>query len=224
MNYAVIVAGGSGTRMNSTTPKQFLTIHGKPILRYTAESFLRAYHNIQLIVVLPSDFIDLGKEVLHGLAPQHPILFVEGGQSRFHSVKNGLACVAEGSQVFIHDAVRPCINTLFLKSLEDFCHENGNAIPCILVKDSLRKIENDFSQSVDRSVYRIIQTPQVFNSTEIKHAFNLPFQESFTDEASVLEAYGAKVYLCNGLEQNIKITTPTDLTLAGLYLSEYPTD
>ena len=218
MIHAVLVAGGSGTRMNSSLPKQFLTINGKSILRYSVEAFLGAFSEINITVVLPAVYLEQGGEELNDLMKTHSISIVAGGETRFHSVKNGLNKLTGSGIVFIHDAVRPCITSQFLLDLSHNCITNGNAVPCIAVKDSLRKVIQDESAAVDRSQFKIVQTPQVFHIDEIKKAFELPYQSQFTDEATVLEAFGAKVHLCEGLEQNIKITTPDDLPIATHYL------
>lgn len=219
MMHAIIVAGGSGTRMNSSLPKQFLTIHSKSILQYSVEAFINAFDDIHIIVCLPESYLQLGKQVLGELMEKYPITLIRGGETRFHSVLNGLnALHIDEGIVFVHDAVRPCINSSFLHHLASECLEYGHAIPSIAVKDSLRKVSDQDSKSVDRNEYRIIQTPQVFKVSDLKHAFTAPYQAIFTDEASVLESYGKKIHLCNGLERNIKITTPDDLPLAEVFL------
>lgn len=218
MIHVVLVAGGSGTRMKSAIPKQFLTIDGKTILRHSVEVFLEAFSEVHIVVVLPNANLQQGKQVLDDLSAIHSISFVTGGETRFHSVQNGLAQVSGNEVVFIHDAVRPCITPAFLVELKESCLRHGNAVPCIDVKDSLRKVSHGESVAVNRNEYKIIQTPQVFRLSEIKQAFQLSYQEHFTDEASVIESLGLKVNLCQGLEQNIKITTTDDLPIAAHYL------
>lgn len=219
--YAIIVAGGSGTRMNTTIPKQFLTLGGKAILQYAVEAFLNAFPSIEIVVCLPQTYIELGYDVLKDLISKHNIKLVAGGETRFHSVKNGLDQLTEPGIIFVHDAVRPCIHSTFLESLYKECTQYGNAIPCLAVKDSLRKVTKDqLSIAVDRTEYKSIQTPQVFQLIELKKAFELPYQATFTDEATVMESYGVKIHLCEGLDRNIKITTPDDLPLAGLFLQQ----
>jgi 2-C-methyl-D-erythritol 4-phosphate cytidylyltransferase len=218
MKYAIIVAGGNGTRMQSQIPKQFLDLNDKPVICYSIESFLSVFPDIQIVVVLPKDYIEHGKSVLSYLKSTHPIIYVEGGQSRFHSVKNGLMSIPNNGVVFIHDAVRPCISRELLQLLFVKAESNGNAIPCIDLKDSLRKVELEKNRAVDRSKYKIIQTPQVFQAELIKQAFEQDFNEQFTDEATVLEGLGQEISLIEGDEANIKITKPIDLTLMSLLL------
>lgn len=220
MKYAIIVAGGSGTRMLSQIPKQFLDLNGKPVICYSIESFLSVFPDIQIIVVLPKDYIEHGKSVLANIQSTQPILYVEGGQSRFHSVKNGLMSVQNRGIVFIHDAVRPCISIDLLQRLYLKAELNGNAIPCIDLKDSLRKVDFTKNRAVDRSKYKIIQTPQVFNVELIKQAFEQEYHEQFTDEATVLEGLGLEINLIEGDEANIKITKPIDLTLMSFLLKQ----
>lgn len=216
----IIVAGGIGTRMNSETPKQFLLLHEKPIIYYSIRQFIETFPSSRIIVVLPSHFIEHGKILLQPYFDIEKIQFVEGGETRFHSVKNGLDTIDNEGIVFIHDAVRPCINDLFLKNLFQQANDIGHAIPCIDIKDSIREVNSDNNKAIDRSKLKAIQTPQTFKIPLIKHAFSQPYKDSFTDEASVLESIGVRIYLVDGLEKNIKITKPLDLEIASLFLKE----
>jgi 2-C-methyl-D-erythritol 4-phosphate cytidylyltransferase len=212
--YAVIVAGGAGLRMGSLLPKQFLLIHNWPIVWYTMQVFLKSYKDIQIILVLPEEFYDTGRAICDEMNPQYPVLTVTGGETRFHSVQKGLSLVQEPSVVFVHDAVR----CLLSPSLIHFCYEEaiqfGSAIPCIESKDSIRILTDTGHVSVNRTNIKLVQTPQTFLSDLILPAYQTPFRESFTDDASVLEAAGGTVHLVEGEVNNIKITTPLDLAIA----------
>jgi 2-C-methyl-D-erythritol 4-phosphate cytidylyltransferase len=212
--YAVIVAGGAGLRMGSLLPKQFLLIHNWPIVWYTMQVFLKSYKDIQIILVLPEEFYDTGRAICDEMNPQYPVLTITGGNTRFHSVQNGLSLVQEPSVVFVHDAVR----CLLSPSLIHLCYEEaiqfGSAIPCIESKDSIRILSDTGHVSVNRTNIKLVQTPQTFLSDLILPAYQTPFRESFTDDASVLEAAGRTVHLVEGEVNNIKITTPLDLAIA----------
>ncbi|HEY4967754.1 MAG TPA: 2-C-methyl-D-erythritol 4-phosphate cytidylyltransferase [Puia sp.] len=212
--YAVIVAGGAGLRMGSLLPKQFLLIHNWPIVWYTMQVFLKSYKDIQIILVLPEEYYDTGRAICDEMNPHYPVLTVTGGKTRFHSVQKGLSFVQESSVVFVHDAVR----CLLSPSLIHLCYEDtirfGSAIPCIESKDSIRILIEDDHVSVNRKSIRLVQTPQTFMSDQILPAYQVPYRESFTDDASVLEAAGRTVHLVEGEANNIKITTPLDLAIA----------
>lgn len=212
--YAVIVAGGSGSRMQSTSPKQFLKIGGKPVLLHTLETF-HAYNPVlQIILVLPASQKEVWKEIrkTHDCQIAHAI--AEGGESRFQSVKNGLALVPLGSLVAIHDGVRPFVRQETLRQGFSTASENGSAITTVPLKDSIRRIENGDSKAEDRSQFCLVQTPQTFQSDLIKKAYRQKENHLFTDCASVAEADGNKINLVAGSYENIKITTPEDLLLA----------
>ncbi len=213
---AVIVAGGSGTRMGASIPKQFIELLGKPLFMYSIDAFLQAFEEIQIVLVMPEDFIDYAFEVLSSFQyPLHRISIVKGGVTRFHSVKNGLSAVSVETIVFVHDAVRCMISKELIQACYEACIASGSAIPAIPVRDSIRTIQHDgVSSIVDRNNLRIIQTPQTFNASDLKKAFESDYLESFTDEASVAERYGMKIHLIPGEESNIKITFPEDLAFA----------
>jgi 2-C-methyl-D-erythritol 4-phosphate cytidylyltransferase len=212
--YAVIVAGGSGQRMGTDIPKQFLLLRQKPVLWHTLHTFLAAYTDIQIILVLPKDNVSKGEKMVGDLSAGNRILITTGGESRFQSVQNGLALVTEPSVVFVHDGVR-CLVT---KELIHRCYEQaivkGSAIPAVMAIDSIRMVDEEDHHVVNRNHVRIIQTPQTFLSKLLLPAFQQLYDENFTDEATVVEASGELVYLIEGDYQNIKITRPLDLVLA----------
>jgi 2-C-methyl-D-erythritol 4-phosphate cytidylyltransferase len=214
--YAIIVAGGTGSRMNNAMPKQFLPIDGKPIFYYSMQAFITSFPDIQLVLVVHPDFIKNMHSVLQHFSERINVTIVAGGATRFESVKNGLAALPNIADaiVYIHDAARPFISKKLLQNLQEDCITYGNAIPCITVNESMRVTTQEASCMIDRSILRIIQTPQVFKLSILKKAFLQPFQDSFTDDASVIEADGIVVHLSNGIDENIKITTPAQLQMA----------
>ena len=212
--YAVIVAGGSGTRMGSSLPKQFLLIQGKPVLFYTIRAFLDAFPTIEIILVLPESQMELGKEIMDGYFTGANIRLTTGGETRFHSVKNGLSLVTEEAVVFVHDGVRCLITKELLIRCFDKAMETGSAIPVTECRDSLRLITEDGHVVLDRTAVRQVQTPQTFHSKLLLPAFAIDYKERFTDEATVAEAFGIEVNLVEGDPENIKITSPVDLTVA----------
>lgn len=209
--YAIIAAGGSGQRMGSSVPKQFLQIKGKSILWYSVCAFADAFEDINIIVVAPSASI---AEAKHVCAEFRNITFVEGGATRFQSVKNGLAVIKKSSIVFVHDAVRCLITKELIQRCYQQAVEKGSAIPAVALNDSIRMVENDINKAIDRNNLRIIQTPQTFRSEIILPAFDVDDKESFTDEATVVEASGISVHLIEGEQSNIKITRPVDIFIA----------
>jgi 2-C-methyl-D-erythritol 4-phosphate cytidylyltransferase len=211
---AVIVGGGSGSRMKTDIPKQFLLLKEKPILFYTIDSFLKAFADFKIILVLPADYIEQGNQIIQTYFPASDIQIVAGGATRFHSVQNGLSCINEEAVVFVHDAVRCLVSEDLITRAYESTVENGSAIPVVSSKDSVRMIQNNNSKIVDRSTIKLVQTPQVFLSSVLLPAFKLPFQEDFTDEASVVEHFGHTIHLIEGEETNIKITHPIDLIIA----------
>lgn len=214
--YAVIVAGGSGKRMGSATPKQFLLLHDKPVLYYTLRTFLEAYDDLDIILVLPEEYTDLGREIIDAYFDYGRIRITSGGETRFHSVKNGLQLVERDSVVFVHDAVRCLLTTGLIQR----CYENalrvGSAVPVVYCKDSVRLLHEEVNDNevLDRRRVVLVQTPQTFHSKIILPAFGIDYKEKYTDEATVVEAFGLKVALVEGEENNIKITRPVDLVVA----------
>jgi len=211
---AVIVAGGSGTRMNTQTPKQFLILNGKPVLYYAIDAFLKAYKDLQVILVLPDEYIAAGQEIIDAYFDYRRIKITSGGRTRFHSVQNGLELIKEESIVFVHDGVRCLLTPALIKRCHDAALEHGSAIPVIDCKDSVRMIKGEENEAVERSTIKLVQTPQTFHSKILLPAFKIDFKDKFTDEATVAEAFGLKVHLVEGEENNIKITRPTDLLIA----------
>lgn len=214
VQYALIVAGGSGSRMQSDTPKQFITIGNKPILLHTLEAFYRYSPEIQIILVLPAEQTAYWKELRKTYNCQVPHAIVEGGNSRFQSVKNGLILVPPEAVVAIHDGVRPFVSQETIGKGFTTAVESGSAITSVLLKESIRRLTANGSQAENRSEYRLIQTPQTFQAQLIKEAYRQPEREHFTDCASVAETAGNKVSLIAGSYENIKITTPEDILLA----------
>lgn len=218
--YAVIVAGGSGKRMDAVVPKQFLLLQGRPLLWHTLTIFLRSYDDIIIILVLPKANLAEGESLRKNLNATQKIMLAEGGETRFQSVKNGLQLVKEPSVVFVHDGVR-CLIT---EELVHRCYEQalvkGSAVPAVTATDSIRIVENEGHYVMNRNHVRIIQTPQTFQSTLLLPAFEQPYDESFTDEATVVEANGEQVFLIEGDYDNIKITRPFDLLIAEKILAE----
>lgn len=212
--YAVIVAGGTGTRMRSATPKQFLLLNGKPVLYYTLKAFLDAFEDIEIILVLPEEHIGTGQEIIDAYFDYSKIHLTVGGRTRFHSVQNGLALVQEDSVVFVHDAVR----CLVLPDLIRDCYEAtlnfGSAVPVIACKDSVRILTDEGNEALERDVVKLVQTPQTFYSKILLPAYQIDYKDKFTDEATVVEAFGLKLYLLQGDEDNFKVTHPADLLLA----------
>ena len=218
--YAVIVAGGSGLRMGTTVPKQFLPIFGKPVLLYTLNTFLQAYRDLEIILVLPELHTTTGQEIVNQCDDPARVWITFGGETRFDSVKNGLRHINQHSIVFVHDAVRCLITTELIHRCYETAVENGNAIPAIKAVDTIRIERYNRTEQIDREKVRIIQTPQTFFSEIIKAAFELDYEESFTDEASVVERLGVNIVLVEGEDSNIKITRPIDLLIAEKIMEE----
>ncbi len=217
----IIVAGGKGLRMGNDLPKQFIPIGGKPVLMRTIEAFYRFDQDINIILVLPVSHQDYWKSLCeeYNFSIEHVI--ANGGETRFHSVKNGLALVADGL-VGVQDGVRPFGSVEMIKRCFDAAEEEYPAvIPVIDSTDSLREVvDEDKSRIVDRSKIRLVQTPQVFDVNVLKKAYQTDFKETFTDDASVVEAMGVNVHLVKGEVTNIKITTPLDLKIGELIIRD----
>jgi 2-C-methyl-D-erythritol 4-phosphate cytidylyltransferase len=214
----IITAGGIGKRMGANQPKQFLHLKGRPILMWTIERFFAYDPSMQIILALPEDFMDTWKDlcIKHSFTIQHEL--IAGGKERFHSVQNALK-IAEGDFIGIHDAVRPFVDLHVIQNCFQLVIEHLAVVPVIDMKDSLRQLCGKHSVSVNRSQFKLVQTPQVFESQLLRKAYKLPFDESFTDDASVIEALGQRITLVNGNEENIKLTTPFDLKLAEVLLT-----
>lgn len=217
---AVIVAGGSGSRMGSSVPKQFLLLKGKPVLWYTLRTFLNAFPDLKIVLVLPANNIQQGEKLIQEFEEKNRITIVEGGASRFHSVKNGLATIKEQSVVFVHDGVRCLVTIDLIRKCFFQTIEKGNAVPAVSSTDSVRLEENGHNKFLPRENVRIVQTPQTFLSTVLLPAFEQVYSPLFTDEANVAEQYGEQIFLIEGEYTNIKITRPVDLILAEQILEE----
>ncbi len=218
--YVIIVAGGNGSRMNSNIPKQFLLLHGKPVLYYALNTFLQTFDDCKIILVLPEEHIAAGQEIIDAFFDYNRIQIVIGGRTRFHSVQNGLAQVDdENSIVFVHDAVRPMVSSALIYRCLSAVVESGTAIPVIDCKDSVRILTESGNEVVERRNLKLVQTPQAFHGKILLPAFNIDYKDKFTDEASVVEAFGLKVSLVEGEEENIKITKPVDLIIAASFLN-----
>ncbi|MEO5570030.1 MAG: 2-C-methyl-D-erythritol 4-phosphate cytidylyltransferase [Bacteroidia bacterium] len=213
----IIPAAGIGLRFGNAIPKQFTLLSGKPVLMHTMERF--SFINGQIILVLNPSFIDHWKKLCTDFTFTIPHTIVEGGKNRTDSVKNGLAIIQDDGIVAIHDAVRPLVSRRLIEELFAVAEEKGNAVPAVVVKDSLRKTGNEKNYSVDRNAYRMIQTPQCFNLNKIKTAYNNLGGKEFTDDASVFETLGEKINLVQGESSNIKITEAGDLLFAEVLLS-----
>lgn len=217
--YALIVAGGAGKRMNSSIPKQFHMLNDKPLLYYTLRAFLEAYDDMQIILVLPEEYIAVGQEIIDAYFDYSRIQITNGGRQRFHSVQNGLAMVEDESIVMVHDAVRCLITPALIRRCYEAVLEHGSAIPVVPCKDSIRMLTEEGNQAIDRNALRLVQTPQAFYSKIILPAFKIDYKEWFTDEASVTEAFGLKLHLVEGEEENIKVTHPIDMIVAQAILN-----
>jgi 2-C-methyl-D-erythritol 4-phosphate cytidylyltransferase len=214
MEYALIVAGGSGTRMQSETPKQFLEIGGKPLLMHTIKVFAEYSNNLKIILVLPQDQFPAWAKLVEDYAFTTPHQLVSGGQTRFESVKNGLQEIEGDGLVAIHDGVRPFVSTNLIGLCFKSAKKYGSGVAAVMPKDSIREVSKDINKNVDRNKYRLVQTPQAFVLSIIKEAYSLTRDKGFTDDATVAEHYGQAITLVTGDYRNIKITTPEDLKIA----------
>lgn len=220
MDYVIIVAGGKGLRMGSELPKQFMPIGGKPVLMYTIEQFLKYSPDINIIVVLPRN----QQEFWNKLCEEHnfniPHTIADGGESRFESSKNGLSLIPDNEQgvVAFHDGVRPFVSIDVIERCFDAARDDYAAIPVMPVTDTLRYVDRGHGHNVERNNFRLVQTPQVFDISLAKQAFDQPYRPSFTDDATVIESLGCQVSMVEGNRENIKLTTPFDLQLAELLI------
>ena len=255
MNAAIIVAGGKGLRMGTDLPKQFLPIGGRPVLMHTLEAFVRAIPDIRLILVLPRDQQDFWRDLCRQHAFALPHTIVDGGETRFHSVKNGLESLLRsvpsdasllkplnpsnpspstplshgrgvGGEAFVgvHDGVRPFVSIDVIRSCYKAAHEHAAVVPVVPVVETVRQLTSPLmdggSITIDRSRLRLVQTPQVFALDLLLRAYEQPYCDAFTDDASVVEALGHSITLIEGNRENIKITTPFDLTIAAALIKQ----
>ena len=221
MDYIIIVAGGKGLRMGTDIPKQFLPIGGKPVLMRTLERFREYSAELQIILVLP----EAQQEYWHQLCEEYHFdgkyTLANGGQTRFHSVQNGLAKVPDDAQgvVGVHDGVRPFPSIEVIKNCYETARTKKAVIPVIPVVETVRHLEGEKSVTVPRGDYRLVQTPQTFDIQLLKAANRQPYNDGFTDDASVVESYGYEITLVEGNRENIKITTPYDLKIAEVLIN-----
>jgi 2-C-methyl-D-erythritol 4-phosphate cytidylyltransferase len=220
--YAVIVAGGSGSRMQTDIPKQFISVGGLPVLMHTLNRFAQSVPNLQIILVLPQAHFDTWAQLCQQYKFTTPHQLIEGGNTRFASVKNGLAAIPNNEGlVAIHDGVRPFVAVRAIQESFAVAQAKGNAIVAVNLKDSIRYVEeNQPSKAMERSKFKLIQTPQTFQVAQIKAAYNVPYNDTFTDDASVAEAFGQQITLIEGNYENIKITTPEDLLVASVFVQQ----
>ena len=216
----IIVAGGSGKRMQSALPKQFMMLGGLPVVAHTINTFSEALPGAEIVVVLPEEHIPLWRN----LAARFDIAVhrcIAGGKERFHSVKNGLDALSEEVEyVAVHDGVRALATKKMILRVQLAAEERGAAIPVTEVVDSYRRVDGPESYIVPRTELRIVQTPQTFSAALLRRAYEQPFSDKFTDDASVVEALGAKITLVEGERRNIKLTTPEDMAIAERLLEE----
>lgn len=209
--FAIIMAAGSGTRMGADQPKQFLPLGGVPILQRTIERFREALPGVRIVTVLPRGYFQTWKELCTRHHLDCPQQLVAGGITRFHSVRNALKVVPDGALVFIHDGVRPLASVALLRRMAEETKTHRALVPVVPVTDT---IVSDSGESVDRSRLRAVQTPQVFRAEDIRAAYTLPYETSFTDDASVARKKGIPLSYVEGERYNLKITTPEDLRMA----------
>ena len=219
--YAILVAGGSGQRMKSPVPKQFMELNQKPVLMHTIEKFYSAASSIHIVVVLPKSHHSVWATLCQKHQFSIPHQICEGGPSRFQSVRNGLELCVEDSIIAVHDGVRPLIHPDLILNLYCEAEANSAVIPVCPILESIRKVDEKVSKALDRSQYYSVQTPQCFSSDMLKIAYQQTEQSTFTDDASVVEALGKGVHLIKGDRMNIKLTTPEDFVFAEALLKQH---
>jgi len=209
----IITAGGIGKRMGGDLPKQFIEVVGKPILLHTILLFHNYSPNAQILVTLPEDWKEYWNQLLtkHNFSVPHTI--ISGGEQRFHSIKNALSA-CKSPYVFVHDGVRPLVSAGTMRRCSEALLSHKAVIPVVGMKESIRWVEGSQSKSLNRSEYRVVQTPQCFEKELLVQAYNQDFHEGITDDASLVEQLGERIECVEGNDENIKITTPTDLIMA----------
>ena len=219
-NYVIIVAGGSGTRMHTAIPKQFLLLKGKPVLMHTIQAFYNSDSKPSVILVLHVDFHSYWEQLCKEHGFHIPVKLIQGGETRFHSVKNGLNAIDDSSNfiIAIHDAVRPLISKRIIESSYKHAAQYGNAIVAIKSRDSVREVRENISKTLVREEIYLIQTPQTFQSLQLKKGYIQNYRSTFTDDASVVEATGVKINLIEGSYKNLKITFPEDIGILELLM------
>ena len=222
MNAVIIVAGGKGLRMGGDIPKQFLPVGGKPILMRTIDRFLQYDEKMQVVLVLPESQQEYWRTLCDEYHFSQPYTLANGGETRFHSVKNGLALVSPDAQLIgVHDGVRPFVSLDTIRATYEEASRSEAVVPVVEVVETVRHLVDGKSVTVPRSDYRLVQTPQVFSSSLLRQAYEQPYTDFFTDDASVVERFGHPVTLVPGNRENIKITTPFDLTIAASFLEYF---
>ncbi len=214
--YLILVAGGIGSRMNHELPKQFLLIHDKPVIVHTIEKFIATFSNIKIIIVVHASWKAYLVDLLNRYQWQNSFEIVLGGETRFHSVQNGLNTIKSGEAILVavHDAARPLVSRKTIVSAFESAALYGSGIPAIAISESLRQVEQNENKYLDRSKVKIVQTPQCFQLALLQKGFEQAYDTSFTDDASVIEKLGQAVFLTEGNQENIKITWSMDLKIA----------
>jgi 2-C-methyl-D-erythritol 4-phosphate cytidylyltransferase len=222
-NYALVVAGGKGTRMQSDLPKQFMLLLDVPILMHTMERFVQAMSDIQVVLVLPKDQIEFWRRLCAQMDFDLPHNVVEGGASRYESVQNGLEACGDEGIVAIHDGVRPLVSHSLIESGFAAAQQFGSALPVVPITQSLRRRIGEKSEVVSREGMLAVQTPQCFDLAKLKPCYLGAPNSTFTDDATVFESHGHHIHLIEGEETNIKVTTPEDLRMAEAILGVHQT-
>ncbi len=214
------MAGGTGTRMNSGVPKQFLLLGSRPLLMYSLEAFYLSNPEIRIIVALPEGHMHTWNSLCREYRFKVPHSTVSGGETRFHSVRNALSIVEDAGLVAIHDGARPLVTAGLISRTFETAGQLGNCVPVLTISESLRIVENDITRPVNRHDYRIVQTPQVFRIAEIQSGYRQDYRPTFTDDATVLESTGKTIHLVDGEPTNIKVTHSNDLFMAEFLLEK----
>ncbi|MDB5017729.1 MAG: 2-C-methyl-D-erythritol 4-phosphate cytidylyltransferase [Mucilaginibacter sp.] len=219
-NYVIIVAGGSGTRMQAAVPKQFLLLNGKPVLMHTIAAFHTSETQPQIILVLHPEFHTYWNQLCKAHDFNIPHQLVNGGETRFYSVKNGLDIINNDADALIavHDAVRPLPGKQIIDESYKHASQHGNAVAAVKSRDSIRQVKNGISQSLVRDEIYLVQTPQTFKLSQLKTAYLQPYNTNFTDDASVVEETGVAIHFIEGSYENIKITLPIDIDIAEMIM------
>jgi 2-C-methyl-D-erythritol 4-phosphate cytidylyltransferase len=218
--YAVIVAGGRGTRIKSTVPKQFIELNGLPVLCHTINAFFRYSEKIKVILVLPKEEFEVWEAIVKKYHFTYPIVLQEGGSSRFQSVKKGLEKIEGDGLVAIHDGVRPLVSPDIIRESFRLAAKHQSAVAAMPLKESIRILERGHTKAMDRAQFRLIQTPQTFHVSLIKKAYTTKEDNALTDDASVAERDGHSIFLFEGSYRNLKITTEEDLVIAEALLRD----
>ncbi len=217
MDYAIIVAGGKGTRMGASIPKQFLPVNGLPVLMQTIKRFKECGDGLEIILVLPKEQHEYWYELCKKHRFTSAYTVADGGETRFHSVRSGLAMIPDNAEgvVGVHDGVRPFPSVEVIRNCYETARTAKAVVPVIPIVETLIHLDGQGgSETVPRDCYRLVQTPQTFDIQLLKRAYTQPYQDSFTDDASVVDSIGQEITLIDGNRENIKITTPFDLRMA----------